>query len=183
MHVLGIAGSPRVNGNTDVLLDELLTGVRSSGGTIDKVYLFEKDIRQCTSCYACMADGGACPTADDMAEIGRRMIEADALILATPVYWNCVSGYMKVFMDRCLAFMNRKFESKLAGKMGGLVVTCGDTDAKMTNLTREVLEFFFRMNSITVVSSLVAHGLNEPGAALKDADLMARAFQAGRKFI
>jgi len=182
MHVLGITGSPRVNGNTDVLLDELLTGVRSSGGTIDKVYLFEKDVKACSSCYSCLSSG-ACSMADDMVDISRRMVEADGIILASPVYWNCVSGQMKVFLDRCLVFMNDKFESKLAGKLGGFVITCGAPDPAMTDLTKSVLEFFFSTNSMNMVDGIIASSLRDPGDALKNGELMAKAFQAGRKFI
>lgn len=182
MHVLGIVGSPRVNGNTDNLVDEILSGVRSSGGTISKIYISDFDIKPCASCMACKA-GRKCPIDDQMSEIYERVSKADGIVLGSPVYWNCVSAQMKAFMDRCFAFLDSNYESALAGKTGSIAVACGAADVEMTRLTRIVLNDFFKFNKITVISEVIATGVADPGDALKNNEIMAQAFQAGRKFL
>ena len=182
MQVLGIVGSPRVNGNTDILVDEILSGVRSSGGTISKIYISDFDIKPCASCMACKS-GAKCPIDDQMSELYDRVSKADGIVLGSPVYWNCVSAQMKIFMDRCFAFLDSNYESALAGKTGSLAVACGASDIEMTKITGIVLNDFFKFNKINVISEVVAVGVAEKGDALKNNELMAQAFQAGRKFL
>ncbi|HNY11298.1 MAG TPA: flavodoxin family protein [Candidatus Wallbacteria bacterium] len=182
MHVLGIVGSPRVNGNTDILVDEILSGVRSSGGTIGKIYISDFDIKPCVSCMTCKA-GNKCPIEDQMGDIYERVLKADGIVLGSPVYWNCVSAQMKIFMDRAFAFLDANYESALAGKVGSVAVACGSTDFEMTKITRIVLNDFFKFNKMNVISEVVAAGVAEKGDALKNNELMRTAFQAGRKFL
>ncbi len=182
MHVLGIVGSPRVNGNTDILVDEILSGVRSSGGTIGKIYISDFDIKPCASCMVCKT-GAKCPIDDQMGEIYERVSKADGIVLGSPVYWNCVSAQMKLFMDRCFAFLDANYESSLAGKTGSFAVACGAADIEMTKITGIVLADFFKFNKMSVISEVAAAGLVDKGDALKNNALMAKAFQAGRKFL
>lgn len=182
MRVLGIVGSPRPNGNTDILVDEVLSGVRSAGGTIDKIYISDFDVRPCQSCMVCKG-GQGCPQEDQFAEIASRVEKAEAVILGSPVYWNCVTAQMKVFMDRCFKFLNDRFESSLAGKKGAFVVACGAPEESMTSLTKVVMHDFLKFNGIEVIGDLAATGVSEKGDVLKKEEAMTRAFQLGRKFL
>lgn len=102
MNVLAISASPRKNGNSDVLCDQFLNGAKESGATVNKIRLAEKKISPCVACYGCM-DTGICVKKDDMAEIQQAMVDADVIVLATPVYFYCMNAQMKIMIDRCLA--------------------------------------------------------------------------------
>lgn len=182
MHVLGIVGSPRVNGNTDVLVDEILSGVRSSGGTIDKIYISDFDIKPCDACMACQS-GGKCLIEDQWDQIASKVLKADGLVMGTPVYWNAVSGQMKIFMDRCFSFLDENFESQIKDKSGAIVVTCGAPDAAMTKVSKLIIEEFMKFNKIGIVGEVVGVNMQNKDDALKNQELMAAAFQTGRKFI
>ncbi len=83
MKVLGILGSPRVGGNSDLLLDQALTGAREAGAEVEKIILSHKKISGCLDCGNCN-ETGVCVIKDDMGEIHKKILEADALITAFP---------------------------------------------------------------------------------------------------
>ena len=101
MKVLVINGSPRAKGNSDLLCDEFIRGVKESGNQVEKVSLREKEVHPCKACYACFKTG-SCVQKDDMADILKKAEEADVLVLASPTYFLTMSGQMKVFIDRLL---------------------------------------------------------------------------------
>lgn len=182
MHVLGIVGSPRVNGNTDVLVDEILSGVRSSGGTIDKIYISDFDIKPCDSCMACH-EQRRCVIEDQWREVADKVLKADGLVVGTPVYWNSVSAQTKLFMDRCFSFLDESFDSAIKEKSAAIVVTCGAPDVEMTRLARLTLEDFMKFNKMKIIGEVIGVSMQKKEDALKNQDLMAVAFQTGRKFI
>ncbi len=126
MKVLALLGSPRKKGNTDLLLDAYLKGIEASGkgAEVSKVYLHEKNIRNCAACDAChVVNIGKCVIQDDMQALYPEFIEADVVIYATPVYWWSVSSQLKSFMDRCYALGS--VEDSFAGKKAVLLLTYG----------------------------------------------------------
>jgi multimeric flavodoxin WrbA len=103
MKVVGICGSPR-KGNSEWMLRKLLDEAARAGADTELILLREKDIKGCDGCLACEAGGaarkGICRIQDDMQQIYPRLLEADALAFATPVYFEMLSGLLKNFMDR-----------------------------------------------------------------------------------
>lgn len=99
--VLVILGSPRKNGNSEVICNSFLQGAENAGHNTEKVFLQEKEIHTCRACYACRRTG-KCIIDDDMNELLYKMIKADVIILATPVYFYSVSGQLKTVIDRTL---------------------------------------------------------------------------------
>jgi len=135
--VLILSGSPRKGGNSDTLCDQFGKGAKESGHTVEKIWLRDKKIGFCVACYACKKNGH-CKQNDDMAEILDKMIKADVIVLATPVYFYTMDAQMKVLIDRTLPryteIRNKKFyfiATAAAGKalmertIDGL---CGFTD-------------------------------------------------------
>ena len=120
MKVLVINGSPRANGNSDLLCDELIRGAEEAGNQVEKISLREKEIHPCKACYACFQTG-ACVQKDDMAEILKKAEAADVLVLASPTYFLTMSGQMKVMIDRLLP----KWQG-LSGKDAYVIVTGHD---------------------------------------------------------
>lgn len=99
--VLVISGSPRKGGNSDILCDEFVRGAVDSGNVAAKVRLQELNIAPCLACYACRGTG-KCAHDDDMAELLEKMVQAEVLVLATPVYFYSLCGQMKTMIDRTL---------------------------------------------------------------------------------
>jgi multimeric flavodoxin WrbA len=103
MKVIGICGSPR-KGNTEWMLNRILKTVVRHGIETELILLRKSTIRLCNGCLKCEAGGkerkGICTIKDDMLTINTRLLEAGALVLGTPVYFEMLSGLMKNFMDR-----------------------------------------------------------------------------------
>lgn len=101
--VLILSGSPRKGGNSDVLCDEFMHGALESGNEVEKIRVSEKKIAPCSACYFCKDSGGKCVHKDDMAEILQKMIDADVLVLASPVYFYSIDAQLKAVIDRTVA--------------------------------------------------------------------------------
>jgi multimeric flavodoxin WrbA len=103
MKVLAINGSPRKNWNTYTLLEEALEGAKSKAAEIELINLYDITYRGCISCFACKRKGvtlDQCATKDDLHPILKKVRESDAFILGSPIYFNCVTGEMRSFMER-----------------------------------------------------------------------------------
>ena len=110
MKVVGICGSPR-KGNSEWMLKRFLESVAKDGAEIDLILLRQKNIKGCDGCLKCEVGGkereGLCRITDDMEEIYPKLLEADCLVLGTPVYFEMLSGLLKNFIDRTCAIWPR----------------------------------------------------------------------------
>lgn len=102
-NILILSGSPRKGGNSDILCDRFMEGARESGHRAEKVFLRDRNIGYCIGCEACHQNNGVCVQKDDMAEILGKMIAADVIVMATPVYFYTMDAQMKTLIDRCVA--------------------------------------------------------------------------------
>lgn len=100
--VLILSGSPRKEGNSDLLCDEFAKGAEEVGNEVEKIRVAEKNIGYCRACYACK-NTGKCVIADDMAEVLQKMIDADVIVLASPVYFYSIDAQLKALIDRTVA--------------------------------------------------------------------------------
>lgn len=100
--VLILSGSPRKNGNSDILCDEFARGAAEAGHEVEKIRIAEKKIGYCHACYACRGTG-VCAIKDDMAEIMQKMIDCDVMVLASPVYFYSIDAQLKAVIDRSVA--------------------------------------------------------------------------------
>jgi len=101
--VLVLSGSPRKSGNSDLLCDEFMKGAKESGHEVEKIRVSEKKIGFCNACYYCKTSGGECAVKDDMAGILQKMIDADVIVLASPVYFYSINAQLKALIDRTVA--------------------------------------------------------------------------------
>lgn len=102
--VLVLLGSPRKTGNSATLVQSLIKGAEEAGAEVETVYLNGHDIKTCQSCYVCQKpDATKCAVDDDMQKIFPKLVEADAWVFATPVYWFSFSAQTKLLMDRLFA--------------------------------------------------------------------------------
>lgn len=122
MKILGILGSTRPGGNTEILLDIALEKARSRGGEASKVTLRDLSIKPCDGCNACFSTG-ECIVDDDMQQVYEKIRSADGIIWASPVYYWSMSGLTKMAMDRTYALNFPTLQQ--AGKIGGLILVAG----------------------------------------------------------
>ena len=97
--VLIISTSPRMGGNSDTLAEEFAKGARESGHEVEKIGLWDKTIGFCRGCLACQKTG-RCVIHDDADVIAQKMLTADVIVFATPIYYYEMSGQMKTMLDR-----------------------------------------------------------------------------------
>ncbi|MBF0528374.1 MAG: flavodoxin family protein [Deltaproteobacteria bacterium] len=98
--VLVLSASPRKGGNSDLLCDQFMLEAKEAGNQVEKIFLRDKKINHCVACGTCQSNGGRCVQKDDMAEVLDKMIGADAIVMATPVYFYTMNGQMKTLIDR-----------------------------------------------------------------------------------
>jgi len=131
MKVLGIMGSPRIGGNSDILLDQALAGARDAGAEVEKIILCQQKISGCLNCEKCN-ETGICALKDGMPEIHEKILEADAVIHSVPVYFWAMTAQMKAYLDRWCVFFDAEWKwhkhywPKMKGKKIGLITVCGD---------------------------------------------------------
>ena len=101
--VLILSASPRKGGNSDILCDRFALGAEEAGHRAEKIRVCEKKIGYCTACYYCQSSGGICANKDDMQEVLQKIIDADVIVLATPVYFYSVNAQLKTLIDRTVA--------------------------------------------------------------------------------
>jgi multimeric flavodoxin WrbA len=101
--ILALSGSPRQNGNTDMLCDEFIRGVREAGHDTEKIYLKDKKIGGCLGCFVCQRNGGRCVQKDEMSELYEKIKEADVIVFASPVYFYTWNAQVKAVIDRTVA--------------------------------------------------------------------------------
>ena len=130
-NVLVISASPRKGGNSDTLCDEFIRGVQESGNQAEKIFLASKNIKYCIGCGVCNTTH-RCVQKDDMAEILDKMVEADVIVLATPVYFYTMDAQMKTLIDRTVPRY-----TEIQNKDFYFIVAAADTERKMMERTIE----------------------------------------------
>jgi multimeric flavodoxin WrbA len=119
MKVLGLVGSPRRGGNTDLLVDAVLAGAAQNGFCVEKVFLYSVEVGPCVDCRACKKGGLVCVLKDGMVALYPKFEEADVIVFGTPLYWYGPSAKMKLVLDRLRPYIASK---RLGGKRAVLVV-------------------------------------------------------------
>ncbi len=128
--VLILSGSPRKNGNSDVLCDEFARGAIQAGNEVEKIRVADKKIGYCRACYYCGDHGGECAIKDDMAEVLRKIIDSDVIVLASPVYFYSIDAQLKTVIDRTVARW-----TEVKNKEFYYIVTCADGEKEATETT------------------------------------------------
>ncbi len=188
MKVLGIAGSPRRGGNTDLLLGEVMRGAASRGAEVKTIVLNDLKIDPCQHCDACL-EAGRCRVEDDMQMVYRELENADRIVLASPIQFMGITAQMKAMIDRCQALWARKYVLKLPPlgnrrERKGLFISVGGR--RIANLFEPALatvKTLFRILEITYAGELLFPGIDEKGAIAKHPDALRQAFLAGQKLV
>lgn len=147
MKVLGIMGSPRKRGNTEILLREVLTSARMHGAETEMLRVSEMDIRPCDGCESCVVTG-KCRIKDDMQNVNIKLLESDGIIIGSPVYFWGVTAQVKAILDRTYMFRRGR---ALRNKVGGAVIVARTTGISSTVSS---LRDFFNLQNMIPASSI-----------------------------
>lgn len=172
--ILILSGSPRKNGNSDILCDEFAKGAVEAGHEVEKIRVAEKNIGYCRACYACR-DTGACIIKDDMAEVLQKMIDCDVMVLASPVYFYSIDAQLKALIDRTVARW-----TEVKNKEFYYIVTAADSE----NISAETTVACFRGYADCVEGAqergiIYGMGVYEKGE-VKATSAMAEAYEMGK---
>ena len=176
--VVGILGSPRLRGNTHILVSHILDGAREAGADTDLVLLKDLTIQECDGCHACW-HGKPCPKADDMNDLYPRLIQADAIVLGSPVYWYGPTGLMKLFIDRLVYFNCPENRAKIRGKPVALAVTMEEPNPEGASLLVSVFQKCLEYLEMRLAARIVVPGLSRKGEMAEKADRLEEARQIG----
>ena len=181
-YVLILKGSPREKGNSSALADQVAAGARAAGAQVESLVLQNMNIQPCNACDACHESGdGQCVLEDDMQSLYPKLRSADAIVLASPVYWFTMSAQLKLCIDRWYALEGPRGNA-LKGKQIGIVLAYGDTDPFTSGAINAIRSFhdMFRYIRADIVGIVYGTAMNV-GDAQKQPDLMERAYKLGRK--
>lgn len=135
-NVLIISGSPRKGGNSDILCDEFMRGAMESKNEVTKIRAADENIALCRACYACK-NSGVCAVKDSMADILEKIIAADVIVLASPVYFYSVSAQLKALIDRTVARW-----TEIKNKEFYYIMTAADSEKSSMETTLACLRGF-----------------------------------------
>jgi len=179
--ILILKGSPRERGNSAALAERAAAGALEAGAQVESVYLHGLDIRACDGCDLCMEQGEYCVIEDDMQSLYPKLLEADALLLASPIYWFTFSAQLKLCIDRWYGLWNFK-NDLFRGKPVGIILTYGDSDLYTSGGINAIhtFETLFRFLQAPIVGMVYGTAM-DPGDAEKQPDLMERAYHLGQR--
>ncbi len=187
--VLGIAASPRRNGNTDLLLHEALRGAAEAGAKTEFYPIRRHAIRPCSACDACRATG-QCVQKDDMVEAYAKLLAADHLIFASPIFFVAVSADAKTFIDRCQCFWNRKyvlekpiFDPPRPHRTGLFLSVCGSDKEWMFQGARRTVKALCDVLEYRYAGDHCFVSVDAKGAVRDHPTALAEVHQAGRALV
>ncbi len=185
MKVLGVLGSPRIGGNSDILLNQALLGAKAMEAKVEKIVLSRKKISGCLDCKKCNRTG-RCVIQDDMLEIHQKILKADAILHSVPLYFWAMTSQMKAYLDRWCAFFDgdwnwhKDYVERMKGKRIGLITVCGDPDVHtadpIVHSFRETCQFS-GMHFYPVVQASAA----QKGEIDQNQKVKEEAYQLGKK--
>lgn len=173
-NILILSSSPRKGGNSDTLCDEFLRGAHDAGHAVEKIFLKDKKINYCTGCSTCSLHGKPCPQRDDMAAILDKMLAADIIVMATPVYFYTMSAQMKTLIDRCCGLY-----TEMINKQFYFIVTAAEDDLFKMERTVDTFQGFLDcLQGATIEDVIYGLGVWHVGD-IKGSDTMLEAYRVG----
>lgn len=182
MKVLGIMGSPRIKGNTELLLDEALKGAASQGAEVEKITVSSLKIAPCREIYACLKDGN-CPIKDDMTALYDKLVNANAIIVATPIFFYTVSAQLMALISRCQALWSRRYvlNVDMPLKKGAFIAVGATKGAKLFDGPKLSIRYFFKAINAEYTDELLIRGVDKKGEIKEHPAALADAFELGKR--
>lgn len=181
--VLGILGSPRIGGNTDILLDKTLSGAKEKGAKPEKIILNNLKVRPCQECEK-VKDDGTCKIKDDFQFLYKKIKKADALILASPIFFGSLSAQTKIMIDRFQCSWRYKYILKKKAKKkkipGAFISIEASKRDDFFNNAKSIVKNFFATVDADYKDELFCQGIEKKGDILKNAPALNKASDLGK---
>jgi len=177
--VLGIVGSPRRGGNTDLLVDEVLKGAKEIGAETEKIFLHKLKINPCDGCNVCFkSENGNCKYEDDFEEVKQKMEENNTWIIGTPIYWWGPTAITKAFIDRW--YQHNITKQFFKDKNMILVVSSGGGSESYSRHVVGMMEDIAKYVGINFKEKIIATGVNKRGDVKNRPEILKKAINAGK---
>ena len=187
MKLLGIHGSPRKGGNSDLLLERALQGARDAGAEVSELTARGLKLEGCRECGGC-DETGECVVDDEMQRVYGLLKEADAIIVATPIFFYTVPAQLKAVIDRCQAPWNVRRLSKhreqwknYGGGRGYLIAVGATRGARLFESVELVARYFFDALDMSYHGAVLCRGVDEKGAVAGQTEILQQAYELGRR--
>jgi multimeric flavodoxin WrbA len=187
MKVLGIMGSPRRQSNTEILLDKALEGAKGAGAEVEKVLVSKLEISPCLEIYACRKDG-KCSIKDDMQLLYEKLLDADHIVFASPIFFYSITSQAKAIVDRCQALWVRRHVLHM-GKVDnrirkGVFISVGATRGeKLFEGAVLTVKYFFDAIGVKYSGDLLIRGIDSKAQIREHPTALQDAFRLGQQLV
>jgi len=178
--ILAVMGSPRKDGNTDLLVSRIAEGATAAAAQVEVVRLGALQIRECDGCHACWKRG-SCSKKDDMLGLYQKIAASEVIVFGTPVYWYGPTALMKAFIDRFVYFNCEANRPMIRGKRAAVAVVLEETHEQTW---RPVLEFFERSLAyleMKLAGTVIVPGVGKKGEIRKQPERLEEAYRLGTR--
>jgi len=187
MKVLGIMGSPRRQSNTEILLDRALAGAKEMGAEVEKVAVSELKIQPCLEIYACRKDG-KCAIKDDMQQLYEKLLKADHIAFASPIFFYGLTSQAKAIVDRCQALWVRKYVLGMGKEdrriRRGVFISVGATQGeRLFDGVVLTVRYFFDAIGVKYAGDLLIRGIDGKAKIREHATALQDAFRIGQQLV
>jgi multimeric flavodoxin WrbA len=190
MKVLGFSGSPRVNGNTELLLKELLRGASDAGAVTELIKVRKVRFDPCISCNRCFKTG-RCEVEDAFQPIYDKIVEADHIVLASPIYFMGVTAWAKTLIDRCQCLWAKKYILKepvpqyrgSLQRRGVFISTAGSGVPGVFDGAVFTIKYFFDAVGVAHWKNLLYGKIDDKGEIQKHPTAMSEAYETGQELV
>jgi len=189
MKLVCLLGSPRRNGNSAAIADHIVQRAQELGAETETVYLNGLQYRGCQGCYVCKTTLERCVLNDDLAAVLESVREADALVMATPVYYGDVTGQLKNFIDRTFSYLvpdyyaNPQPSRLTPGKRLAFVITQGQPDETRFSDVFPRYNGFFKWFGFEEGLLVRGCGLSDRSTVAKRIQLFEQADEVARRLV
>lgn len=180
MRVTGISGSPRVDGNTDIILHEALTSAKEDGAEVQLIRLANYRLEPCDACGSCHTTK-SCAKEDDWRKLYQEIMRSDGVILGSPSYFQGATAQMKTFIDRIGYLSLARGRKDFAGKVGGVIGIARRSG--LENVCSQMMNFVTATRMIVPSGGRVVGLAREKGEILKDQEALDSARYLGKMMV
>ena len=171
-----LVGSPRKNGNTEILVNYLCEGLKVNNNEIDMISIRDWKINPCLGCNCCFENGGVCVQKDGMNELYNKLQSSDIIVIASPVYFYGISAQLKCIIDRLHNPIRNTFKVK---KMA-LISVAGDTRQCVFNSIKYQYEDLLKYFNLENLGEIIVYGVRHMNEISEHKDELQKAFELGK---
>lgn len=179
--IVAFIGSPRENGFSTKLLNQVVEGAKSAGAEVVTYDLNDSGVKGCQGCFYCRSHEG-CATQDALQPMYQDIKEADGIVVSFPLYFGGISGQAKSWLDRMFPMIDSTFAPRYPGKKVVTIYAQGNANPGLMKTAIDTNNGYFKLFGWDLVQSLLVYNTNDPERKLDDA-LIEKAFEAGKTLV